>query len=216
MKAYHIFLLRHGLTQANSDGRYIGRTDMPLCAQGENKLRELATTYDYPRADAFFSSPLKRCTQTLGILYPDAKPITVRGLSECDFGDFEGKTITELSDDPAYRDWIAKNGMSTPPHGESAQDFQKRCCFAFEQIVGTLMKEGQSRAVIMAHGGTIMFVLGSYGYPKRPFFEWLAGNGTGYEIVLTPSLWMSARAFEVVGRVPEGIPEGGSVGEEER
>jgi alpha-ribazole phosphatase len=69
------------------------------------------------------------------------------------------------------------------------------------------MKSGQSRAVIMAHGGTIMFILGSYGYPKRPYFEWLADNGTGYEIVLTPSLWMSARAFEVAGRIPEGVPE---------
>ena len=29
MKTYKIHLLRHGITAANDDGRYIGRTDLP-------------------------------------------------------------------------------------------------------------------------------------------------------------------------------------------
>ena len=29
MKTYKIHLIRHGITEANQDGRYIGRTDLP-------------------------------------------------------------------------------------------------------------------------------------------------------------------------------------------
>ncbi len=201
MKAYHIYLLRHGLTQANKEGRYAGRTDAPLSEEGERQLAEMSHL-PYPQAGAFFSSPLKRCTRTLRLLYPQAEPVIVPGLAECDFGDFEGKTIDELKDDENYRDWIAKKGMSTPPHGESAQDFQKRCCLAFESVVGTLMRTGEEHAVIMTHGGVIMFVLGAFAYPRRPFYEWLTGNGMGYEAVITPQLWMSGRVMEIAAAIP--------------
>jgi alpha-ribazole phosphatase len=203
MKAYHIYLLRHGLTQANKEGKYVGRTDVPLSAEGEEQLLRLKEQYTYPYADAFFSSPLSRCTRTLELLYPKASPQIVKGLAECDFGDFECKTMDELKDDVAYRDWIAKKGMTAPPNGESSQDFQKRCCAAFEEIVNSLLHTGQSSAVIMAHGGTIMFILGAFGYPRRPFYQWLAGNGMGYEVVVTPQLWMNGKAIDIAAHIPD-------------
>ena len=203
MKAYHIFLLRHGLTQANAEGRYVGSTDTPLSAAGEEQLLNLRAQHDYPQADAFFSSPLSRCTRSLELLYPQAEPTIVQGFAECDFGDFEGRTIDELKDDIDYREWIAKEGKVAPPRGESSIDFQKRCCAAFEEIVDKLLRTGQNRAVIMAHGGTIMFILGTYGYPKRPFYEWLCGNGMGYEVIITPQLWMSGKAIDIAQRIPE-------------
>ena len=42
MKYYKLHLIRHGLTQGNLDGRYIGSgTDLPLCAEGRAQLEEL-------------------------------------------------------------------------------------------------------------------------------------------------------------------------------
>ncbi len=206
MKAYHLFLIRHGITQGNEDGRYIGSTDQPLSARGVDELHRLAASYAYPKADAFFSSPLKRCVQTMGILYPHAEPSWVDGLRECDFGAFENKTMDELKGDPVYQKWVAANGMVTPPRGENIDDFRKRCCGAFAGIVDKLLREGTTRAVICAHGGTIMFILSAFGYPNRPFYKWMMGNGRGYEIVVTPQLWMSAKAFEIVGGIPEEAP----------
>lgn len=209
MKAYHIFLIRHGMTQGNDEGRYIGSTDQPLSAKGERQLLELVRQYPYPRADAFFTSPLTRCRRTMQLLYPDAAPQVVQDLRECDFGDYEDKTLQELQNQPGFAEWSAAKGRVAPPHGENVEAFQKRCCAAFAGIVDGLLRSGTTRAVICAHGGTIMFILSAFGYPNRPFFSWMTGNGRGFEIVVTPQLWMSAQAFDIAARIPEGAPDTG-------
>lgn len=207
MKAYHLYLIRHGMTQGNDEGRYIGSTDQPLSERGEQNLRKIAQSYPYPDADVFFSSPLQRCVRTLEILYPHAQPQVVPDLRECDFGAYENKTMEELKDDANYQEWVAAKGGITPPGGEPVKQFQQRCCNAFAGIVDQLMHTGSTRAVICAHGGTIMFILSAFGYPNRPFYRWMTGNGQGYEIVITPQLWMSAQAFDIAAPIPEGAPQ---------
>ena len=41
MKTYKIHLLRHGMTEANETGRYIGKTDLPLSPEGLAALLQL-------------------------------------------------------------------------------------------------------------------------------------------------------------------------------
>ena len=48
MKNYYLYLIRHGLTQGNLDGKYIGQTDLALCPDGENEIRRLADSGVYP------------------------------------------------------------------------------------------------------------------------------------------------------------------------
>jgi len=96
MKSYQIHLIRHGITDGNLAGQYIGSTDLPLCSAGEEQLRTLAEKYEYPAAEAYFVSPMKRCIETLDIIYPEANGIAIDGLRECDFGAFEGMTAAEL------------------------------------------------------------------------------------------------------------------------
>ncbi|MDR3643887.1 MAG: histidine phosphatase family protein [Clostridia bacterium] len=211
MKVYHIYLLRHGLTQGNEKGQYVGRLDMPLSAGGERQLEKLAKDHQYPQAEAYFSSPLSRCVRSMEILYPDVQPLLIDGLAECNFGEYEGKTLDELKGETSYQNWVSglRSGDSSaaPPAGESSADFQLRTCRAFAQIAERLMRSGTTRAVIMAHGGTIMTILGMFAMPRRPFYQWMAGNGMGYEALLTPQLWMNGRVIEVAGTVP-GLPEG--------
>ena len=92
MQSYTIHLIRHGATKGNQLGQYIGRTDLPLAPEGAEQLRELSRAGGYPTAQAYYCSPLLRCRETLNILYPDAEPVVVEGLRECDFGEWEGKT----------------------------------------------------------------------------------------------------------------------------
>lgn len=70
MKSYIIHFLRHGSIDETLSGKYIGTTDVPLSDKGKTELRKLDYEYRYPGAQAVFTSPLKRCTQTCKILYP--------------------------------------------------------------------------------------------------------------------------------------------------
>ena len=64
MKTLRLHILRHGLTQGNLDGLYVGHTDMPLCEKGKAQLEEMKQQYRYPDTQFIFSSPLQRCLQT--------------------------------------------------------------------------------------------------------------------------------------------------------
>ena len=202
MEAYHIFLIRHGQTEGNSKGQYIGQTDLPLSGDGVRSLRELAEKYEYPKAELYFSSPLRRCVQSLRILYPGENPEIVPDIAECNFGDFEGKTFAELENDETYRKWVDNSGSGAPPHGESGVEFQARCCRGFARIVDSLMHSGKHSAVIMTHGGTIMSVLSTFGFPRRQFYDWMTANGSGFEAAITPQLWMNGRVIEITRAVP--------------
>lgn len=107
MKSYVIHLIRHGMTKGNLDGRYVGQKNVPLSIEGVSQLLEMKKQYEYPEAQAYFTSPMGRCADTMKILYPKIKPIVMEDLKEYDFGDFEGKTAQELKEDERYQAWLA-------------------------------------------------------------------------------------------------------------
>ena len=92
-----VFLIRHGKTQGNLEGRYVGSTDEPLCPLGAGEL--LGRTA--PPVERLYSSPMRRCLQSAQLLYPRLAPIPLDGLRESDFGDFEYRTYEQLQDCPA-------------------------------------------------------------------------------------------------------------------
>ena len=157
---------------ASISGKYIGTTDVPLSDKGKTALRKLDYDYSYPGAQALFTSPLKRCTQTAQLLYPDLKPLVIANLSECNFGEWEGKTADELKNDEDFQKWLAGDNGVKPPRGESNADFVRRICLMFESIVEGLMKTGVTESVIITHGGVIMTLLAVYGLPQAKPFEW--------------------------------------------
>ena len=48
MKNYYLYLIRHGITEGNLDGKYIGQTDLALCPQGEKQIQQLVKAGVYP------------------------------------------------------------------------------------------------------------------------------------------------------------------------
>ncbi len=201
MKTYKIHLLRHGMTDGNLDGRYIGRTDLPLAPEGLAALLELKKKYDYPGATRFFTSPLTRCRQTLEVLYPGCQPTPVEGLAECDFGDWEGRSLRELKADERFLQWM--EGRSTAiPGGESTEDFRQRVCAAFEEIVNGLIHDGDTEAVICTHGGVITLLMQLYSLPRLEPKECLASAGQGFTLRVTPSVWMNEPLAEALCIIP--------------
>lgn len=94
MKGYRISVIRHGRTAANDKGIYIGRTDFPLSDKGAAELAGKMDEFRYPNVARVYSSPLRRCTETAEILFPDVQIQTVDNLIEMDFGTFEENPLT--------------------------------------------------------------------------------------------------------------------------
>ena len=202
MKTYQIHFIRHGEINENIKGEYIGTTDVPLSVKGIENLKKLDNEYKYPGAPFIYSSPLSRCVQTCNILYPQLKPRIINDLTECNFGDWEGKTAKELSLDTDFFTWLGNSVENSPPNGESGAEFTRRICLAFEKIVSELISSGETSAVIVTHGGVIMTLLSIYGIPQANSFYWKMDNGFGYSVRISSLLWMRDKVVEVYDKSP--------------
>ena len=164
-----LILIRHGETQGNKLKRYIGkRTDEPLCPEAGNMLAQLA----YPEVQAVYASPMIRCTQTAGILFPGKKLNIIDELAECDFGEFENKNYQELDGNEHYQSWIDSGGLLPFPGGESREEFKRRNVTGFQKAVNGCLRNGISLAALVVHGGTIMNVMEEYADEDRSFYDW--------------------------------------------
>lgn len=197
MRTYKIHLIRHGLTEANIKGQYVGnRTDLPLCDEGVDELRAMKDTIDYPDIQKLYTSPMLRCKQTAKIIYPDVDCTVIDEFTEYDFGDFEGKTAHELEGNENFALWTSGR-ISAPPGGESTDNFIKRLAMGLREVVEDMMKSGVGNAGVIMHGGAIMMLLSSCAVPRRKSVEWQSENGRGYSICVTPSLYHSSGVIEV-------------------
>ena len=197
MKTLKIHLIRHGNTDANYKGQYIGsKTDIPISPESLNELKYLRKNYDYPQIDAVYSSPMLRCRQTAAVLFPDFDVICVENLKEYDFGDFEGKTAGELEYLQEFIDWTSNKTDSTP-NGESNSDFVKRLCIGLNQIVNNMIENDLEHSAVIMHGGAIMFLLAACAVPRRKSVEWISDQGRGFSLLVTPSLYHKSGIVEV-------------------
>lgn len=176
-----LYLLRHGRTAANEAHLYCGRTDIALSADGEAGLRRLrASGVCPPLPQNVYTSGMRRCDQTLRILYGDVPFRTLPGLREMDFGRFEMKSYEQLRDDPAYLAWIAgDNEANAAPGGESGRIMEKR---AFAELDRLAAAGGD--ALVVTHGGVIAAAMARW-FPgeNRNRYQWQPDFGRGYAVV---------------------------------
>ena len=205
MKSYRIHLIRHGMTEANEQGLYIGKTDLPLSARGLRDLLDKKEEAIYPKATRFFVSPLSRCRQTLEVLYPGCEPTVMEGLAECDFGVWDGRRVEDLKHDEEFGRWV-RGELQEIPGGEAAEEFHTRVKAAFEALVEYAMKMGDTDTVVCTHGGVIMMIMATYALPRADMSAWGADSGCGFTLRVTPALWMREPVAEAIDYVPL-IPE---------
>ena len=185
-----ICLLRHGLTEYNSQRRYQGVLDIPLSPAGRAALCRADIS---PRR--VYVSPLVRTGETAALLFPGAEQVVVSDLREMDFGAFEGRSAQEMARDPDYRAWVEGGCLAPCPGGEGREEFSARTCAAFER----LMALGEDPLVVVAHGGTQMALLERYGSPPRPYHQWLGKNGGGF--LLRADRWAEEKKLELVREI---------------
>jgi alpha-ribazole phosphatase len=205
MKNYNIMLLRHGETEANERGLYIGKTDMLLSEAGIKGLELMREKFYYPTPEKLYTSPLRRAVESARILFPDYphEDITVvPELREMDFGIFEGLAALDIRELDTYKSWLAGGFDAAPPGGESARDVLSRCLSALDLIISDVMEHDYSDSVIVTHSGIITDIICAFGLPKFNPRDIVPGFGTGYLISVSAQLWQTARTFEIVGQVP--------------
>lgn len=202
MKGYRIKFIRHGITDANLNGVYIGKTDLPLCAKGVDELYNKIAEYEYGEVQRVYTSPYKRCVQTSGILFPQTSAVCVEGLKEMDFGDFEGRKAEDIMNTPEYKRFLKGGLDNPPPNGESMREVVTRCLEALNVIIGDMMGEGLTNCAVITHGGIIMNMMSCFGLPKLAPMEFPCDFGEGYEVLVTASMWQRSGCFEIMGRFP--------------
>lgn len=156
MKYPDMFVLRHGQTVWNQQGKFQGRKDTPLTDKGKNQaLRQkelLATLPDVPSKT--FCSPIGRAVQTaiLALGSPVDLTLDVR-LQEIDFGAWEGATVADIRTEI---DYPFESGLWNfrSPGGEDYNTIRAR--------VSSFLQELEEPALIVTHGITSIVLRGLY------------------------------------------------------
>ncbi|MDE5993268.1 MAG: histidine phosphatase family protein [Oscillospiraceae bacterium] len=208
MKGYHISIFRHGLTDANENGVYIGKTDLPLSDAGREALMDKFEQLEYPKVQRVYSSPLERAVQTAEIIFPDREIVIVDDLREMDFGVFEGLPAEELVHLDSFKKWLKGGLDNPPPNGETLRSMMLRCYSALNLMIMDMMKEGFTHAGAVTHSGILMNMLSCFGLPKKKPMEFACEPGEGYEILVTAMMWQNGNTFEILGKIPANEADG--------
>ncbi|MEP1442303.1 MAG: histidine phosphatase family protein [Hyphomicrobiales bacterium] len=150
-----LYFVRHGQTDWNAEARFQGTRDIPLNDIGRGQASHNGKTLKGivdPSKVKFIASPLMRTRETMEIVRRemglDAEAYeTDDRLKELSFGDWEGRTVSELEETQSQL-WAARqeNKWSfRPPQGESYQDLADRLRSWVDEIQGPL--------VVVSHGG---------------------------------------------------------------
>lgn len=145
-----ILLVRHGQTNSNIDGYYMGWSNEDLNQEGYSQARKLAAWLSDMPIDAIYSSPLKRAYNTALIIAEPHKLKTevVQDLIEMKFGDWESLHINEITRGwpELWKQWRIDPTDVAVPNGESFQQVVARVTRAFEKIAA----DNEDKTVLIA------------------------------------------------------------------
>lgn len=155
-----LFLVRHGVTAYNHEGRYQGQRDVPLAPEGEDQARRLAARLHNTRFDAAWSSDLARARDTAALVLAACGGPALKvtpALREMDYGAWEGRTFPEVADRwPAeWRAYQHGGDQAAAPGGESVAQTAARVQQAFTALWG----DGHDRVLIVAHGAVLKLLV---------------------------------------------------------
>ncbi|MGV3708468.1 MAG: nicotinate-nucleotide--dimethylbenzimidazole phosphoribosyltransferase [Gemmatimonas sp.] len=182
-----VYLVRHGQTDMNVQGRCQGSLDVPMNDEGELQVAALAARLQGIRFDAAYTSPLQRAVRTARVIVGESamNMEMVPGLSELSYGTWQGTSYDEWPE--ASGDlWRRSPHEMTFPEGESLADVRARVVPAFDAI----LRANQGKTVLIAaHGHLNRVLLGAVLADRAPsFWEIEQPNCATWRLVFDSSI----------------------------
>jgi broad specificity phosphatase PhoE len=204
-----VFLVRHGQTDGNAEGRSQGLRDVPLNDRGRRQAAAVGERLRDRPLGAVYASPLTRSVATAeAIAAPHGLEVRRDArLGELDHGLLDGLTGEDLRRD--YADFLAQWREGDPadlamPGGESMRDAQRRMVEVMEAIAAE-RPEGEV-AVISHNLATRAFLCYALGVPLVTFRRFRHDLASFAEIERLPGGgWLVARLNEQC-HLPEDEP----------
>lgn len=203
-----IYLVRHGESYANVEGRFCGRPPGPELTplgrlQAESACRRLTALGVRPRH--ILSSPLRRALETAQPLCEiTGLAAEVRAdLTETGLGAWEGLQAMDLQASPQYRSWLADPETFPPPGGERLSQMAYRLARLLRQVAPAY--EGHAIAAFSHMHPIVAFVLAARRWPFAEHRQVQVPCGTIVHV-----RWQS-EAFQVIGIDP-GLTDTGHPG----
>jgi len=173
-----LWLIRHGQTDWNKEGRIQGSIDQPLNEYGIDQAKELAAKLNGNEFIAVYSSPAKRAYQT-AIILMEGRDIHIHcdsRLREINLGIWEGMTWQEVTE--KYPDLLMKREADpekvAPPGSENYSELAERMIEAVNDIVAA---HPDGRVLVVSHGMTIAsFICKTQGIPLKQAYHHVPDN----------------------------------------
>lgn len=154
-----LYLIRHGESIFNGEGRIQGQADVGLSELGKRQSQAIAQGLASVKLDAIYSSPLQRAYQTaLPLAESQGRSIeVVDNLKEINAGIFQGLLWSEIEAKyPEYAEpWLTEQVDFVIPQGESRQQLLHRGVAALEFVC----RQPQKCVAVVAHGGLLCAAL---------------------------------------------------------
>lgn len=157
--AVTIYLVRHGRTVWNIEGRLQGSGDSPLVEEGIIGAKKTGVALKNIPFIAAYSSMQKRAQDTANYILAENNLTDIphfhhRGLNEFDFGSWEGVKSVDLQENEEYRVMKRTPALyqATSNGGEVFEQLYQRVTGVFNQIAA-LHQEGN--ILIVSHGMTL-------------------------------------------------------------
>ncbi|MBG6181046.1 MSMEG_4193 family putative phosphomutase [Arthrobacter sp. CAN_A1] len=163
-----VILVRHGRTTANAAGLLAGRAaGVNLDEVGRDQATLTGDRLAAVPVVGVVSSPLERCQQTAQLIMerrsgaPLAPPNLDLNLTECDYGQWQGRTLTDLATEALWSVVQSQPSAVTFPGGESMAAMQARSVAAIRRHDAAFEAEHGPGAVWVAvsHGDIIKSIL---------------------------------------------------------
>jgi len=152
-----VVLLRHAHSTANLKGVLAGRDNrVGLSPRGRREAEELADLLATQKFDAIYSSPLRRCKETIAplLVLKKQKVEFLDDLLEMEYGRWSGKSLPLLAKEELWKAIQSRPSTVRFPGGESFSEMSVRA----NQAVMT-KAAGKSRILIVSHGDVIKSIV---------------------------------------------------------